>query len=219
MMYVSEVTSFAPLCEPTVRPPPVMMICVSGRVGGGGGAGGDAGGAGGGGGVVYRSGLDCPRCGAALWGTKSPACAFARVSNALSLSVRTAQKKYYEHWRVCDDASCALRTQATRVGAPERCPARGCRGKLVDERLKNSTTSSLGVSLVDGAWRATGAVGAAPAALRHRGRRLGSPLCGLERVVSERPPRGACRVAGKGPVSEQLLHRFCCRGAVVALPH
>ena len=63
----------------------------------------------------------------------APACAFARVSNALSLSVRTAQKKYYEHWRVCDDASCALRTQATRVGAPERCPARGCRGKLVDE--------------------------------------------------------------------------------------
>ena len=47
--------------------------------------------------------------------------------------MRTAQKKYYEHWRVCDDASCALRTQATRVGAPERCPARGCRGRLVDE--------------------------------------------------------------------------------------
>ena len=49
--------------------------------------------------------------------------------------MRTAQKKYYEHWtRVCDDASCALRTQATRVAAaPERCPARGCRGKLVDE--------------------------------------------------------------------------------------
>ena len=31
------------------------------------------------------------------------------------------------------------------------------------------------------------------------------PGCGLERVVSERPPRGARRVAGKGPVSEQLL--------------
>ena len=39
----------------------------------------------GGSGVVYRSGLDCPRCGAALWGTKSPACAFARARRSATV--------------------------------------------------------------------------------------------------------------------------------------
>ena len=77
------------------------------------GAGGEGGG--GGGGVVYRSGLDRPRCGAASG---------HQVARALPRAPRTPRSACAPRRRsttstgACDDASCALRTQATRVGAP-----------------------------------------------------------------------------------------------------
>lgn len=83
------------------------------------------------------SGLDCPSCGAALWGSPNAASCFARLSNRLNLSIRGHQRKYYNPVLKCDDDSCGLRTrQQSVVGT--RCFARGCRtGKFratFDER-------------------------------------------------------------------------------------
>jgi len=83
-------------------------------------------------GKTLGSGLRCAHsdCNApALWGSTSHYDCFARISNAVSLSVQKYLRKYYQGVLICDESTCSLETTQQSV-LGDKCPARGCMGRL-----------------------------------------------------------------------------------------
>ncbi len=80
------------------------------------------------------SGLSCPSesCKAPLWGCSNGAASFSLIYQSIVLSLRKCLCRYYDAWLVCDDSSCAMRTQ--QVGVREgACNAPGCAGRMKPE--------------------------------------------------------------------------------------
>ncbi len=80
------------------------------------------------------SGLSCPSesCKAPLWGCPNGAASFSLIYQSIVLSLRKCLRRYYDAWLVCDDSSCAMRTQ--QVGVREgACNAPGCAGRMKPE--------------------------------------------------------------------------------------
>ena len=98
---------------------------------------------------VLRSGLFCTRAGCGgIWGSAlAPqpvsrlsseqalnACE-ARLSNAVTMMVRSTTSAYQAGWMVCEDSSCSTRTRAqSRRDGGMACPRAGCSSRLRAEK-------------------------------------------------------------------------------------
>ncbi len=81
-----------------------------------------------------HSGLFCPSesCKSSLWGCPNGAACFSLIYQSVVLALRQYLCRYYDSWLICDDSSCARRTQqlGVREGA---CNAPGCAGRMKPE--------------------------------------------------------------------------------------
>jgi len=87
------------------------------------------------------SGLYCVNCGSAFWGRRNGADCYCYISNAISLLIRQCERRYYECYLVCDDATCGRRTLQQSVMGYS-C-TENCHGRMIPEYDDHSLHTQL----------------------------------------------------------------------------